>query len=944
MVGYRVSLIALLVLSALISPMSFAKSVTLKTITVNQPTPYGTLYGQIHFDEKDLDVALKVEKIIKNDLIKVVNYFQYVPKNTVHFNIDPYVRLTNGNARVFPTNIINLYKFPASNTEHLIVFDDWLRGLVFHEYTHITHLDQTRGFVENGRKIFGNVAKLLTNDVPRWFTEGIAVWSESHLMNADGRLQNPLFRKELLVQFINKDFCSTIDCLDEPGVYPNGQLAYWAGSHFMEYIEAKKPGAIKCMVETNSKNLPFSLNSVFQECTGNSAQNNFDNFRSEILSGQPAVAAENDSWGVKINNVFGSNDLQKGVILDGNILYKIEQNREREALVSYDLQDNVTMLVSKFHYPVSELVGVTTVPSLDAETKYLIVGFNEDPFFRADNRTWKLVNAETLLIEAELPFKNDPSYVIGLGNNRFLTASFVDNKWRIERQRVDLSKNTVADVDLVKQFSSSENLTYFKKSGQRIFTKIHEEDGVTTLAMSDLTLEKFYSIYSSKNYFDLPVLAEKIIVVREKNAASLFEFNEDFKNFSKTALNAGHLNRITSMEVNDGRMLMLENDLKSKDMLLKDSIALLKKDSAATASATMTAMNFPEEKTIAENNNLESFPKFYHLRPYYWFLATGSSDNLFSIGAMTTFSDPMDINTINATVLTYPSESKIGGNLDFVHKLTSVSDLWSVSGFFNQEYSKTDFSSIVNETTEGSIGTNYSLLLKRWTLVPGLFVGSTKTNDFISERTTNHIGSSLAAQYNAQSFDDVFQSLSLQARLQQDLPDIGPGFLNLQSKMQIEGRFQERLIGGAKASYGKLYKTGFTQGVLYAGGTNGVGINRWHEFYGLPYSNAYGNEIFTTRLYLDYNFWYIYKGTGFVPVFFKEAHLLLGRDTMTADRIILNNRIYRDQTIHSLFIGPRIKMNVLYYAPVDLDIIFSSIKNPSGGSVNQTEIAINADF
>ncbi|MBC7428329.1 MAG: hypothetical protein H7336_06940 [Bacteriovorax sp.] len=942
MVGYRVSLIALLLLSALISPMSFAKSVRLKTITVNQTTPYGTLYGQIHFDEKDLDVALKVEKIIKNDLIKVVNYFQHVPKNTVHFNVDPYIRLTNGNARVFPTNIINIYKFPASNSEHLIVFDDWLRGLVFHEYTHITHLDQTRGFVEGGRKIFGNVAKLLTNDVPRWFTEGIAVWSESHLMNGDGRLQNPLFRKELLVQFLNNDFCKTIDCLDDPGVYPNGQLAYWAGAHFIEYLENKKPGAVKCLVESNSQNFPFFLDSVFTECTGNSAQNNFDNFRSELISSQPKAASESE--GTAVVNAFGSNNLQKGVILDENILYKVEQDREREALVSYDLQENVSLLVSKFHYGISELQGITTMPALDPEAKYLLMSFHEDPFFRGNNRTWKLINAETLLAEAELPFKNDPSYVIGLGNNRFLTASFIDNNWRIERQRIDLVNKTAAEVVLVQQFSSGISLTYFKKSGQTVFMKIHLENESTSLVMSDLTMEKFYSVYSSKNYYDIPVLNEKFIVVREKENSAIYEFNGEFKTFSKSTLGIGQLNGVASLETNDGRILMLENNLKSKDMSLKDTLASLKKGSSASASNTFTAVSFNQAQVVAETPDMESFPKFYHLRPYYWFIATGTSDNLFSIGAMTTFSDPMDINIINASVLTYPSESKIGGSLNFVHKFTSVSDLWSVNGFFNQEYSKTDFSPIVNETTEGSIGTNYTILLQRWALIPGLYAGTTKTNDFISGRTTNHLGSNLVAQYQAQHFDDFFQNLIFQVKLQNDLPDTGKNFFNLQSKIQIEARFQERLTAGIKSSYGKLYKSGFSQGVLYGGGATGLGTNRWHEFYGVPYSNAYGNEIMTLRLYLDYNFWYIYHGNGLTPIYFREAHLLLGRDMMSADRIILNDRVIRDKTIHSLFIGPRLKMNVLYYIPLDLDLIFSSIKNPNGGTVNQVELGMNADL
>lgn len=946
MVGYRVSVIALALISALVSPMSFAKSVSLKTITVNQATAYGTIYSQVHFDERDLEVALKVERIIKKDLIKVVNYFQYVPKNTVHFNVDPYMRLTNGNARVFPTNIINLYKFPASNSEHLIVFDDWLRGLVFHEYTHIVHLDQTRGVVETGRRIFGNVAKILTSVVPRWFTEGIAVWSESYLMGSDGRLQNPLFRKELLVQFLRQEYCSTIDCLDEPGVYPGGSLAYWAGAQFIEYIEMKKPGAVKCLVENNSDNFPFFLNRVFEECTGNSAQNNFTSFRNDLINGQPQVSAANEAWGVKISNTFGSDDLQKGVVLEGNILVKVERDREREALVSYDLQENVNMLVTKYHYPISDLVGTTTMMGQDGEQgKYLIASFNEDPYFRENNRSWKLLNLETLLIEATLPFKNDPSYVIGLGNNRYLTASFIDNKWRIEKQRIDLINNASIDVEILHQFAGNINLTYFKNKGQKVFLKFHEEEKENTLVVSDTTLEKFYKLYSSKNYFDLPGINEKFLILRDREEVSLLEFNEEFKTFTKTKIDSTILNRVTSVELNDERVLVLENRLKSKEMTIAESMAILKRSSAPAITTSYSPVDFGATAAVSpETMAVESFPKLHHLRPYYWFLATGTSENLFSLGAMTTFSDPMDLNVINATLLSYPAENKIGGNLDFVHKFSSVSDLWSMNGFFNQEYTKTEFSSVINQTTEGILGTSYAVLLKRWSLLPGLYAGTTKTSDFISERTTNQVGASLVTQYQAMHFDDFFQNLVFQVRVQDDMPEVGDDFINLKSLLSTEGRFYEDLVGSVRLSYGRLYKEGFSQGVIYGGGTSSPGISRWHEFYGLPYSNAYGNEIFTVRLAVDYNFWYIYKGSEFLPVYFKEAHLLLGRESLNADRIILNNRTIKNKTIHSFFAGPRLKMNIFYYLPIDLDFIFSSIKDPNGGNVNQLEIGIRAEI
>lgn len=950
MVRFRVSMMALFLCAAFISSATFAKSVSLKTINVSVQSEYGVLQAEIHFDEKDLDFALKAERVIKTDLIKVINYFQYVPRSIVHFNVDPYMRLTNGNATVFPTDVINLYKFPPANNEHLIIMEDWLTNLIFHEYVHVTHLDQTRDFLDVGRNIFGSIAKFPAMVVPRWFTEGIAVWAESYL-SGNGRLNNPLFRKDLLILFLKADYCKTIDCLDEPGLYPHGSMSYWAGAHFMEYLENKKPGTVKCLVEGNSGNLPFLLNRIFERCTDKDAQDNFQEFRNHLIKSQPPQTPENEAWGDKISNAHGSDVLSKGIVLDGNVLFKVEEYRKSEALVSYDLQENVNMLVQKFSFPIADLAGITTVPAVDNEIsdngKFLIVSFFEDPHFREENRTWKLVNTETLQIDYSLPLKNGPSYVIGLGNNRFLTASFVDNRWKIERQRVDFNAGKVVDSDVLYYFGADVNLSFFKKVGQKIFLKLNRKDLGTALYVSDLTLENLFKVHESKTYFDLPILNENFLVLREKESLKFIEFSEGLKKASVSEMGKDLLNRVTSAELTSERVLVLENRLKTKEMPLAESLGFLKKGLGKPSALDLTPVNFKDETpapTLAQVN-AENFPQAYHFAPHYWFLATTSSENLSNIGAMTTLSDPMNNTVLEAAAFVYPTESKVGGSALLTHKLVNVSDLWSVNAYFNRKYSKTDFSTTIDSEMEWSLGTKYAFLMKRWTLMPGMFFGQTKSDDFISDRVVKNVGVNALLNYDALSFDDIFQSLNVNLKVQQDSPDTGDSYTNLQSLLWLKGRFYERLMGGLKLSYGKLFKDGFKDGVLYGGGVSSLDLLRWHEFYGLPYNNAYGNEIFTARLMVDYNFLYAYRGIGFVPFFLKEAHLMLGRESLYADRIFLGGKLYKEKMIHSAFIGPKLKMNLFYFMPVDIDIIFSSIQRPDkGNNVNQVDFVITSEF
>lgn len=913
--------IAILLFFLINSSFFSLQAEVLKTINVSMPTPYGLFLGEIHYSEKDLILALKVERIIKEDLIKVINYFEYVPQDVVHFNIDPYLRLTNGNATPFPTNIINLYNFPANNNEHLIVMENWLQGLVLHEFVHITHLDQTRDYLSVGRHIFGTIAKLPTSIVPRWFTEGIAVWGESHLING-GRLNNPLFNKELLLQFKKNDFCKNIDCLDNPGNYPQGQLSYWAGAHFIEFIENLKPKSIKCLVEYNSKSIPFFLNNAFEACTGDLAQHLFQTFRQNFLANVPSESPLASYWGEKISNSFGSDDFQKGVVLDGDRLFKVEHQKKSEALVAYDLLDQINFK-NQFDAPISDLSGMVDP---ETENKMLLVSFNEDPRFRTQNKVWKLIDPDTLLVERTLSFPHDPSYVIPLGNEQYVTFSYWKNSWQVEKGNV-----------LVGRFPSNYNIVLVKKLGEKLLLKINDANGVSSLILCDLNLQALSEIYKSEKTYDLPLITPTFLVIRENGELKLLEFE---KGIQLSSLPKNLFNNTTFVDISNKRILALEDGLKTKEVdttLLFDLIKKEKldpKEIVATEYKILTPLSPSEGKS-------ESYPRLNHLLPHWWFLAAGNSDNLNSIGAMTSFVDPMEIYSLGATALLYPTEKKAGGSLLYNQNMIKYSDLWSISANAGLEYSKTSFNPRINQTSELGLASIYKVLRKRWVYVPGVFASSSMTDDFISKRTITKVGSSSSLVYQALMFDDFFQYLVLAGNLGADKSSLGKSYLATHLQSEAAFRLNQKLVGSLKGTYAKLFKSDFSREVVYGGGISNFAKIRLHPFYGLPYSNAYGNEIATARLLFDYNFWDIYRGKNLFPLFLKEAHFLLGHDSLYANRIFLDKTVLKDETIHSIFAGPSLKLNIFYNIPADADLIFSTINSPTGKNINQVEFVFS---
>jgi len=84
----------------------------------------------------------------------------------------------------------------------------------------------------------------------------------------------------------------------------------------------------------------------------------------------------------------------------------------------------------------------------------ILVSFADDPNYRQHNRIWKLINAETLLIEKNLLLPIDASYVLALGREHFLSVGYLNNRWQVYK-----------DQELLYSFSPEMNVVMVKNLG-----------------------------------------------------------------------------------------------------------------------------------------------------------------------------------------------------------------------------------------------------------------------------------------------------------------------------------------------------------------------------------------------------------------------------------------------------------------------------------------------
>jgi WD40-like Beta Propeller Repeat len=140
----------------------------------------------------------------------------------------------NGFANVVPRNAITVNATAPGGISALGDHDDWLYGLVAHEYTHILHLDTMSGLPRIYNAIFGKTWAP-NQSLPRWIIEGLATYEESK-RSAGGRTRNTEFDSYLRMSVLAGTELRLDQITGAPRLFPRGNAAYLHGSSLLRYI------------------------------------------------------------------------------------------------------------------------------------------------------------------------------------------------------------------------------------------------------------------------------------------------------------------------------------------------------------------------------------------------------------------------------------------------------------------------------------------------------------------------------------------------------------------------------------------------------------------------------------------------------------------------------------------------------------------------------------
>ncbi|HEX9021348.1 MAG TPA: BamA/TamA family outer membrane protein [Nitrospirota bacterium] len=202
-------------------------------------TTLETPHFYIHFHQGEEEIAKRAAVIAEDAHARLSPRIQWEPKSRTHVVLVDAVDASNGLTTVFPYNLITLYITPPVGEPGFgtMAYDEWMRVLITHEYTHILHLDMVRGPTSVLRDIFGRIYFPNAFE-PVWMIEGLAVYEETE-QTSGGRGRSPGSEAVIRMAVLEDRFPRLGQAAVFPDFWPAGQVPYLFGESFTRFIAEK---------------------------------------------------------------------------------------------------------------------------------------------------------------------------------------------------------------------------------------------------------------------------------------------------------------------------------------------------------------------------------------------------------------------------------------------------------------------------------------------------------------------------------------------------------------------------------------------------------------------------------------------------------------------------------------------------------------------------------
>lgn len=264
-----------------------------------------TPHFSVLFHQGEDDLAARLAAVAEEVHVTLSRRLNVWPERHTRVILVDQNDVANGWATPLPFDTIEISAVAPAPSAPIGNTDDWLRLVFTHEYTHILHLDQSRGLFAGLRRVFGRAPLLFPNMfLPGWDTEGLATFYET----ADtglGRLRSGEFR--LIVDAAGR--AQRVDPIDRAtGAlvdWPSGNGAYAYGARFHEYL-AQRFGVdtFSRLAAATAGRVPYFPGGAYKKVFGARAKDLWRDFAAAVPAGSDgglrrAIPTEGSDGGLR---------------------------------------------------------------------------------------------------------------------------------------------------------------------------------------------------------------------------------------------------------------------------------------------------------------------------------------------------------------------------------------------------------------------------------------------------------------------------------------------------------------------------------------------------------------------------------------------------------------------------------------------------------------------
>jgi sugar lactone lactonase YvrE len=202
-------------------------------------TTLETPHFYIHYHQGEEEIAKRAAVIAEDVHARLVPRIKWDPKGRTHLVLVDAMDDSNGETTPQPYNHITLFITPPLGEPGFgtMAYDEWMRLLITHEYTHILHLDMVNGVPDFLQSVFGRF--YFPNQFePIWMIEGLAVYEETE-QTGGGRGRSPGSDMIIRMAVLEDRFPRLSQATAFPDFWPAGDVPYLFGESFTRFIVSK---------------------------------------------------------------------------------------------------------------------------------------------------------------------------------------------------------------------------------------------------------------------------------------------------------------------------------------------------------------------------------------------------------------------------------------------------------------------------------------------------------------------------------------------------------------------------------------------------------------------------------------------------------------------------------------------------------------------------------